>query len=408
MPEAVNQVSAFTIRELTGRKRVVQLMGRALPYRPFELHTKQRVELTWLPGSPEATSTVLGAAEDPTTCNGQWKDKYLGTTVVPAPERPNAILAAISGVASQLGPVGGALGGLLGGSPPTPNLTFPFELDGVPVRDVRAAVSWMDSICREGQLLEVVWDEQTRWGHLTEFSKRWHTRHDVEWDMKFEWISRGEPHGPPVFMMETSASDIASIFGKLLASIKAKFNFPGFSMAADFVADMRGLMDELDSSVGAVAGAVSALDNIASTPGNTARRLEALCNHTSNVCSSMVARVDRQPYGAIAFSASGSVNGQTFGAKLQASVWAKEFSVLALTLRAEANLRRTALGKQLDGDLLGTYVARTGDDLRDVSKQFYGTPNEWRRLLTYNELEGAELEPGEVVLVPKILVGVNP
>ena len=73
MPETVNTASSFSIMELSGDERWVTLIDRALPYRPLSLVTDQKVEVTWYPGNPHATASVLGAREAPTTIRGFWK-----------------------------------------------------------------------------------------------------------------------------------------------------------------------------------------------------------------------------------------------------------------------------------------------------------------------------------------------
>src|ERR1700690_3424684 len=125
MPSAVGTSSSFSIQELTGPDlRLVVLQGRGLPYRPFKLSTNQRVELEWLPGSPEATSTVLSSKEDPATLNGYWKDKFIG----------------VSGQDDSAGQ-----------GPP------PILSQGVGIPPVIDASRLFDSLCRYGQLLEVTW-----------------------------------------------------------------------------------------------------------------------------------------------------------------------------------------------------------------------------------------------------------
>ncbi len=115
----VSNVSSFTIRELTGTtQREIRLIGRALPYRPFSLTTQQRVELTWYPGNPEATSTILGASEGPTQLRGYWKSKFLGEA-----ENTSA------------------------GS------SKPFTLNGAGVSLAKDAVYFMDLLVQAGQLL---------------------------------------------------------------------------------------------------------------------------------------------------------------------------------------------------------------------------------------------------------------
>jgi hypothetical protein len=57
-------------------------------------------------------------------------------------------------------------------------------------------VQEVDGFRLRGQLLEVTWDEITRVGFLIEFNHNWLRREDVEWEMQFQWISRGESEVP--------------------------------------------------------------------------------------------------------------------------------------------------------------------------------------------------------------------
>ena len=54
---------------------------------------------------------------------------------------------------------------------------------------------------------------------------------------------------------------------------------------------------------------------------------------------------------------------------------------------------------------IGVYVAVGGDDLRAVSRTFYGTPHEWRRLMTYNGLSSSLCTAGQVLLIPPLVEG---
>lgn len=62
----------------------IPLEGRALPYRAgaggsVGFGTEQRSKLVWYPGNPVATHLLFGPQLKPTTINGVWKDRYLGT-----------------------------------------------------------------------------------------------------------------------------------------------------------------------------------------------------------------------------------------------------------------------------------------------------------------------------------------
>jgi len=372
VPTIVNQVSAFTIRELSGERRTVRLVDRALPYRPFELETSQRGEITWLPGNPVATITVLGAEEDPTTINGFWKDKYLGQTV----------------------------DATIGNAQPT--RIFPIMVDSQSVNNVLAAVSLMDDIVRQGQLIEVSWHNQTRQGLLQKFRKRFHNSHDVEWEMDFLWSSRGEPTATPVFTTETSISDTTGILTKQNTTLQnnATFQFP---VGSDFQEALVSLLQPIDDATSQAADVATQLTRLASTPFDAGRRLIATCTALENETTALVNFLQNSVAGT--FNNSAPLQDLTFAERLVAYAYADDMVRAARDIKRTATLRRITLANDMQTQLLAVYTAREGDNLRDVAIQFYQTAFEWRRLLTFNNLDTAELVGGQVVLVPKIGAG---
>src|SRR5262245_12238919 len=149
--DAVEHVAPFTVQELSGDGRTLELTSRALPYRPFTLEGEHRVEVTWYPGNPVGTAQVLGAKETTTSINGWWKDRFLGDVDVSAPA-----LASV---------------------------------DGTPITSARQLAETVDDIRRKGQLLEVVWNHLARRGFITSFRQTWHTIKDLEWEIEFTWIA---------------------------------------------------------------------------------------------------------------------------------------------------------------------------------------------------------------------------
>lgn len=372
MPEVFNTVSSFTIEQLGGEERRIRLVGRGLPYRPFSLKTTQRVELTWLPGSPQATATVLGPTEEPTTINGWWKDRFLGEDVD----------ITVSNIFAN----------------PGPRASAPFTINGLPMNTAREAADVMDAIVREGTIVEVKWDEDVRHGYLIEFEKKWHNIHDLEWDMKFEWISRGEPTVPGVFGQEVSLSDLSSTLGALGADLSDFAFDPGFAVNLKFFDDLTSLVAAVEAGIDSIQNAVATVVDVATTPANALRSAVASCTGIAgraeeirDLCESRV---------------SGTVNGlvpinnQTSEQRSQEALYVTGVSSRATAIRREAVLRHATLIKNLNTTLLSTYTARAGDDLRDVSRLFYGTPFQWRQLMVFNGFDDAELEAGELVLVP--------
>lgn len=379
MSEVVNTVSAFVIKELSGDEREVRLVGRALPYRPFELSTSQRLDVTWYPGFAEATSTVLGAQEDPTTIDGKWKDKFISSE--------------IEGVA-----VGGV---------PAPNVTFPITENGQGVQNVRQAVQLFDDICRKGQLLEVTWDEQARRGHLRKFVKRFSNVHDLEWTMEFDWISRAEAVPPAIVTTEESFSDIASAFRLDFDFVLSASIPPPFPLTLDFQVGLDLRLDATAGLVSATADLTASLSVGAISPVDSARRMAAVCdgmianlNDTLDFIRSNPPISVRFRGRAVAGGGSPALLTATFTDQIVAARYFNDMERANLRMRRTATFRRAALSRQAGEDIRAIYTAREGEDLRQVARRYYGDADQWTSILKFNGLRSPALRAGMVLLIP--------
>jgi hypothetical protein len=360
MPKVYNTASAFTITQLTGPERSVRLVSRGLPYRPFNLKTTQRVEITWLPGSPIASTSVLGPTEEPTSVNGYWKEKYIGD--------------AFAG-------------------------TAPISSDGLPITTIRDAVQLFDSFVREGQVLEVSWDVETRHGYLIEFDKNYHNTRDLEWTMKFLWVSRGEPITPAVFTQEVNLSNSAS---SLLAFLKDLADFllnPPMPIDLSFFKDITSMMAQITDSVQNIQDGVANMAALALSPFNALQVIVASTTALITQTADLQDRIEAQVAGALNYSE--AIGNQTASDRSEADLYIRGSTDRIRELRYEAVDTRAVLLNSSTSNILGVYTAREGDDLRDVSVAFFGTPNDWKNLMLFNGLDSAALDAGQVVLVPK-------
>lgn len=362
MTEVVGSAPPFTLRELSGDERAVRLVGRALPYRPFELTTNQRVEVDWYPGMPIGTATVLGATEDPTEINGEWKDKYLG-------------------VAES-------------GTQP------PMSVDGSPVLTIKEAIVLFDSLCRLGQLIEVTWHDQTRHGHLAQFKKRFKNIHDVEWTMKFEWVSRGEALQAAAFAVGNQLDDVRGALLTQMDKLDGIGVPRGFGFSTSFIVGIQSFQHSIEDFINRVEDAIQNLVGQAQTVIRATRGIVASLVGIETECATMRDFLSASVAGAI--NGDTVVSDQSYNEKLAAEEYRAELAAWAAAMRNLAVEQRTALKRQVETDILATYTARLGEDLRDVSSLFYKTPFEWRRIMIFNELTNVELAAGQRVDVPKL------
>jgi hypothetical protein len=367
MPTDATTGAVFTIAETTGANRTVVLSARALPYRPYTLEGTQRLEVTWYPGSPEGTGTVLGAGEEPTTINGMWKDLFLS--------------AGANGGGTNLAPI---------------------VVNGTQVSTAKNACKLFDDIRRQGQELEVTWDELTRRGYLKSFRQEWHTLHDVAWTMTFDWISQGEPT-TPVALDGGSTSDATAQLDAQTNALNAAA-VPPFAVPSGFTDALTTALQLVSNAVDNAANATGVQNTGATAPGDAARRVFASCNDVVNGAQAVVATYDTQPARTLVTGgdpAAAPLAQLPFGQIVAAEAYSRAAQSAARTLQRTAAIQRAALARTLQSTLIGVWQASDGDDLRDVAAVFYGSRLQWRQLLLFNELGGTALTRGQLVLVPR-------
>lgn len=375
MPTAVEGASTFTIKELTGDRREVVLAGRCLPYRPYTLRTVQRAEVDWSGGSPIGTATVMGSGEEPSTIGGMWKDKYMGATA----EDP------ASGPGNEL---------------------VSFTFNGQAVESCREAEQIMNWMVKAGQLMEVTWDLVTRHGILKSFERSWHNVHDLEWSMDFEWISNGEQEVGAALAQEISLSDTASALGKQTKDLLKEIQ-PEFPISLNLQSQLNSYGQKLNDLAQQAFAVVGEVAQQAKAPADATRNMITLAQSLATQAGDLIRTLEAQPYSTInrdsSFNASST--DPSFADRTTAAEYSRRVQKQARALRAEASIRRAKMADDLESDLVGQWVAREGQNLRDVSREYYGTPNEWRRLQSFNVLETSELRAGQIVLVPRLSPG---
>jgi hypothetical protein len=356
------QASSLTITELTGDQRVVVLSGRALPYKPFTLGGSQRMSMQWYIGNPNGVKQVYGAEEEETTCNGWWKDIFLGEAV---------------------------------GHPPYATL------NGGQLGTAEHLVDVLDDIRRKGQDVKVTWFSRVRFGTLKKLVQKWHTTHDVEFEMTFAWDRIDEASLPKIPLESSvSSSDLADApntftsLGNQLQDASASFA-NGFSPAAqvaaddtdDMSADLSDQIDELADAVTQVVGAAVAV-------GDTQSRISGIYDGIKLTGDEL-----HDQYQNVVDGARLDVGGP-FGTTLADRAVVRDQGDIADQIAVTAAQGQRKILSAMTSNNLRVFVARQGDDLRRVSMTFYGTADDWRGIMLYNALSDEALVAGQVVLVP--------
>lgn len=384
--------SPFVIKELTGDGRTLYLAGRALPYRPLQFSGTMRAEFTWYPGNPEATVQVFGASEEDTTINGMWKDRFLKRVASPQLSLQEAVSL------------------LAGEAVPLVQIENPEAialLDGRPFVDVMHLVKTVDDFRRKGQLVEVTWDEIVRRGIITRFTYKFDRRQDVEWELTFGWISQGGKQVPAVLPQGPDPSDLfAALRGQLQRLFSAVVN-PVIAVVDGLLTTLAVKAAAIEADVAAVEDSLAGVVSTAIGPVDGVRRIIATVENIKSNADAIGRALFAQPSsqdvaaaGTTGTSLDPAGGDVTVGKAVGVAKYKRDVALSAKNMQRTAAQRQADLLKNASQEILGSFLARKDMDLREVSTKFYGTPDEWSRVMLYNGFKTSKLSEGQVVFVP--------
>jgi len=168
----------FRIEQVGGPKRGLELIGRCLPFRGYQLPVRQRGPITFPLGGSVGVAQPLGAELGSSSINGRWRQSYLNR----------------DGTANKLGPDAGA------------------------ISSIRDLVAYVEKLVIEGQHVRVTWDTWARRGLLREFVPTWDRTDICQWSMTIDWIAVDDQLPKPtktVFDPSVSVGVLDAIFGDL-------------------------------------------------------------------------------------------------------------------------------------------------------------------------------------------------
>lgn len=364
----------FVIEELTGDQREIRLVGRALPYRPIELSGIQAGDKTWYPGNPIATPQIFGPQEDPSDFNGFWKDRFIKSFT------PDG---------KSVRPEGAIM------------------LNGSPVATVKDAIELLDDVRRKGQMLRLSWAHIVRQGWLQKFSQKWHRVQDCEWGMHFEFVSQGDAQMPTVLSARSSATDIASDFGDAVAAVQVAATPPdGMAIDSDALGALYAGIAKLAADVDALQSAVENSIDAVLTPFDVARQLSAVLSGAVGNCQDLLEQLWSTPPALLLQAGLQNPDSLGSGDVLAVDLWVNDTVSAVRTAQDLAIEQQQNVMVDDDPELLDVFFAQAGTDLRIVSTNYYGTPDNWRDLADYNDIDmgQSELDLGQVVYIPRIQI----
>lgn len=336
----------FSVREVTGRQRFINLRDRTLPYQPIAYPGRQRFKKTWYAGNPEATIQVLGPMEEPSEFRGKWKDKY------------------VAGQAEVL--------------------------NGFPQPDTAEdLVRIFEDIRISGQPLEVQWGGVIRFGILEFFEPRYDRIEDIAWTMRFEWFRNEDRTAFRAFADEDPIPDLKDG----LNAVDDQLAVEPTNLLDDFsesirlgVADIRlqtGVMFDLSARIDA--GVTLSIE--ARLAFNTAVEemrsgIEDQFTNLSDVPYT-VAQTD-----------------DTVQAMLRTETWRRTQARTMADHRATAQRRDRDLELQAKPSAIQIVKVPGNTSIRQIALTAYGDADSWTLIADANCLRTSVVEAGTTIVIP--------
>jgi hypothetical protein len=360
---------------------ILQLAGRALPFRPIQFGGTQRVQTVWYPGNPKASQLVIGPTEKPTTVNGEWNDKYLG-----------------DGQAFALAQL----------------------LDSIRLAGVSVEVTWpMTGLSGSPAAPVLSGDPEVRTGLITDFTYGYlYGREDITWTAEFTWRSKGQqPTTPPISSTGTlnpreGFNDVALDLALTQAMTQSLLEGPVFSQYGlpqallnkfdqDFAA--------IDSAVDSVQTATAAVTSATIIPAAAAQQLIASAQAGVQACINMVDNIL-------------AVN------LLAAEVQDSAMDILRLLdpmfdaiFQADTSSETcidaaNGVAANMTPDIIAVVTAPAGTDLRDLALRYYGSADSWFLIAEANDIAGSAVpasptgpsdQPNRPIVIPRLQAGTS-
>jgi hypothetical protein len=177
----------------------------------------------------------------------------------------------------------------------------------------------------------------------------------------------------------------------------------GIAIWASYNAKVASFVNKLQDSVDAINDTATSVIASTANYADSAHRLISIYETIKEDAAGLKDLVQSLP---AAVSWAAPVEEVTYGDSLSAASWNRSVASNAGDMRALAATMGASLQDTLDQqEVMDVFDARQDTDLRDVSTLYFGTPDEWKRLMTYNGLKSSRLTAGMEIMIPKLRSG---
>jgi hypothetical protein len=339
-------------------KRTIILRGRALPTSPLQMPRKQRTVTTYYPGNPQATVQVLGTTYGSTTISGVWKYRFVGD--------PTYEMYSVAGFG---------------------DLDFNLNVDAAD-RTPQTLVKAFEKLLDEGIPVVVEWNDQQRRGIIKEFTPKWLRSQDVEWSLTIEWFAKGpdvlraknlDLPGAPVVTWASLLDDIMAL--------EPRFLLP------DVAAIVTSRIAAIREGVGTVFDFIRFSQTQTETPISAIQAVNTAAFEIRLEAEEVISRTKDTPY-------TDYTSRDDVDAVLGMEGWRRTVGTRSAELRSATQKTARDFNEQNAPGTLQVVVVPQNTTLRDLSRVYYGTADDWQLIADINFLDESQVEAGTTLIIP--------
>lgn len=415
--QLVRYSSTITIEELTaageGSPRKIVLRGPSMPFQGADWGGKNNLITTFYPGNTIGTQQDLGPQEMPSQWTGEWNRTTLGKSPV--------LFTDESGTEIQI--------------------VNPFNLwdifEDVIRKGAALRVTWsthgVENVGDFDKTLKVINWDVVRDGRVGEWKFTPDRHVDIKWSMSFQWYGRGGEQNRTASAKDdndlaaaANALENSMAFTNFLTKMKAislkdavRLSSSNLTLGQlEAIADAPGKLvtdytRKLQSAVNDVKRVGDIVKKFRAAPFQIANTVTDFARNSTAIANQFVDAMGRMPPEAMTNKrkVSDVMRSWQYFAKQQE--WAainarrgrevedrtRRFTIASPGV-AKATVRESATTRA--GDVLATYVTKTGDTPQTVSRKFYGTIDRATDILQANRMpwHTPTFDAGKILIIP--------
>ncbi len=354
-PEGLNIVEIKNGSEMTADQ--VTLVGAMMPKDSLEFGGTQKIVKTYYAGSSEPSVQILGPREDDVTIRGSINLKHLSDT----------------------------------------SLYIDKESAAQEMQEL------IDAMRIRGNLVKITLGEWKRYGFIEHSKFKMRTLGDIDYEISFSIAGFNLPKN--YYLVDGSDGDLIApnkdLTKKLVEQMSLNNNQPSEMPVS--------VSDTLNAAISDIAEKVALVTNFVDSALSDIQKLEASAQRAIGLIKNARAFISRTSRTIGSISRDTSNLGSMFTSELDKTL-ATLKNVEHLNKVQRNNRDMTSYLKSLQERFasfistipLRRHLVAQGDTLQKLSVKYYGTADNWKKIMDHNKLLSIELVEGSVIEIPRV------